>query len=194
MIRHSTGTSAPYTVRWYLAILGNIALWAIIAIDAWFLWPTSLGGSTTLVIVNGHSMEPTFSDGDLVIARAGEVSVGDVVVYQPTELGGARVVHRVIGGDGEHGWQVKGDNNSWVDQWSPTDGEVLGSVELHFSGGGRIATLLIQPWLWGFLLFGGALLMLWPGHEETPPSDSTPGRASRADDLVKGRRFTRARA
>lgn len=172
MIRHSTGIGARYTGHWYLSILGNLLLWGIIAIDAWFLWPSSLGGSTTLVIVSGNSMEPTFQDGDLVVARKGPVEVGDVVVYTPTDFGGAHVVHRIVGGDGETGWKVQGDNNSWIDQWSPTDDEVLGSVEIHFSGAGRITEFLIQPFLWGFVLLAAIVLILWPEKEPEDVEDT----------------------
>lgn len=172
MIRHSTGIGARYTGHWYLSILGNILLWGIIAIDAWFLWPSSLGGSTTLVIVSGNSMEPTFSDGDLVIARKGPVEIGDIVVYTPTDFEGAHVVHRVVGGNGVDGWKVQGDNNSWIDQWSPTDDQILGPVAVHFGGAGQIAEFLIQPWLWGFVLLGAIVLILWPDKE--PEDDEEP--------------------
>lgn len=152
-------------------------LWVIIAVDAWFLWPSSLGGSTTLIIVSGSSMVPTLHDGDLVIARRGPVSVGDIVVYQPVDLGGARVVHRLVGGNGVDGWQVQGDNNSWIDQWKPTSDQVVGRVVLRFGGGGRIADFLITPWTWGFILIGAAALVLWPGSEEDEDGSGAAGGA-----------------
>jgi len=178
VIRHSTGIGALRTRRWSLSILGNLVLWAIIAVDAWFLWPTSLGGGTTLIIVSGDSMAPALSDGDLVVAREGEVGPGDIVVYEPTDLGGVRIVHRVVGGDGEEGWLVKGDNNGWVDQWSPTSNEVIGRMEFHFDGAGRVASFLVEPWLWCFVLLGAVVMILWPETEEdrhhlTPVDDAT---------------------
>jgi signal peptidase len=166
VIRHSTGIGARYTGRWYLSILGNLFLWTIIAIDAWFLWPSSLGGGTTIVIVSGNSMEPTYSDGDLVIARKGPVDIGDVIVYTPSDFGGAHVVHRIVGGDGENGWKVQGDNNSWIDQWEPTNEETLGPVVAHIRGAGQITEFLLQPWLWGFVLLAAIVLILWPDPEE----------------------------
>jgi len=175
VIRHSTGTSRRYTAHWYLSVLGNILLWGIIAVDAWFLWPTSLGGSTTLVIVSGNSMEPTFHSGDLVIARSGPVEVGDIVVYRPTELGGAQIVHRLVGGDAVKGWDVKGDNNTWVDQWHPKAAEIVGPVEVHFNGAGRFANFLIEPWFWGFMLLGAVALVVWP--DRAHPDDEEDGDA-----------------
>ena len=56
----------------------------------YFLWPTSLGGCTTLTIVSGHSMEPTYYTGDLVVSRCGDYQVGDIVVYNPPNMGAAR--------------------------------------------------------------------------------------------------------
>jgi signal peptidase len=186
MLRHSTGIGERFTARWYLSILGNGALWLIIAIDAWYLWPSSLGGATTVVIVSGSSMEPTFSDGDLVIAREGPVDIGDIVVYQPAEIGGARVVHRIIGGDPIEGYQIQGDNNGWVDQWSPTQDEIVGRVDVHLPGGGRLAQAIISPWLWGFVLLGAVVLILWPDEfshgerdEEDDEADAATGRDPR---------------
>src|SRR3954470_12606918 len=106
--------------RRLLGVLPAGAWLAVAFVAAWFLWPTSLGGCTTLTIVSGHSMEPTYLTGDLVVSRCGEPAVGEIVVYQPHELGGARIIHRVIGGDGS-GWQIQGDNNGWVDPFSPTN-------------------------------------------------------------------------
>jgi len=185
--RHSTGTGARDTGRWYLSLFANIVLWLIIAVDAWFLWPSSLGGSTTLIVVSGSSMEPTLHDGDLVVARKGPVSLGDIVVYQPASLGGARVVHRLVGGDGVDGWQVQGDNNSWIDQWKPTTSEIVGRVELKFSSGGKVADFLINPWTWGFLLIGAVALILWPDPEEDDDAEAPKGTISR--NAMGGGRF-----
>ena len=61
-----------------LATCGVIAL-------AWFVWlrPVNLGGDVSYVMVQGKSMEPTFHDGDLVIARrGGTYHRGDVVAFR----------------------------------------------------------------------------------------------------------------
>ena len=70
------------------------AAWVLGAVVVgWFLWPTSLGGCTTLTIVSGHSMEPTYYTGDLVVSRCGDVGVGDVITYRPPDIDGVRVYH-----------------------------------------------------------------------------------------------------
>ncbi|NTV39650.1 MAG: S26 family signal peptidase, partial [Demequinaceae bacterium] len=73
--------TGEWTTRRYLSLIGNLLIWAIVAIDAFYLWPTQLQGSTSMVIVSGRSMEPTYFSGDLVIARKMDPTVGDVIVY-----------------------------------------------------------------------------------------------------------------
>ena len=180
MIRHATDTGVKDSRR-YLSVFGNLVLWSVIIIDAWFLWPASLGGNTSLIIVSGDSMEPTFSSGDLVIARKGEPDIGDVIVYEPPEAQGARVVHRIIAGDAENGWVLQGDNNDWRDPWFPTDDQVVGIVRLHFPRVGLMGTVLLNPWTWGFLLIIAAGLVLWPDDDDEEDDDI------RDRDLVAGR-------
>jgi len=86
-IRRLTDTG-EWTTRRYLSLLGTLLIWGIVAIDAWYLWPTQLGGDTSIVVVSGHSMEPTFFGGDMVIARKMGPSIGDVIVYAPEGLAG----------------------------------------------------------------------------------------------------------
>lgn len=129
-----------------------------------WLWPAQLGGCTSLVVVSGGSMEPTYAPGDLLVARCGEPAVGDVVVYEPPTVPGARVVHRVVGGDAA-GWELQGDANDWLDPWQPEQGHVLGRVVLHLPGLG-ITGVLLDPLLWVALVVVGAGLALWPGREE----------------------------
>lgn len=148
-------------VRRYLGVLGNVLIWVIVFIDAWFLWPTSLGGDTSLVIVSGSSMEPTYFAGDLVIARDMEPSIGDVIVYAPSDLGGSQVVHRIIGGDAESGWELQGDNNDFIDPFYPVADEVKGVVVVHYTNLGRLSALLLNPLVWACVLVVSIALLLW---------------------------------
>ena len=61
-------------------VLRSVIVWTLVAGAAYLLWPTGLGGCTTLTIVSGHSMEPTYHTGDVVLSRCGTPQVGDVVV------------------------------------------------------------------------------------------------------------------
>lgn len=156
-------------VTWSRRLLGrasDVLLCVVAGVAAFFLWPTSLGGCTTLTVVSGHSMEPTYHTGDLVVSRCGEPRVGDVVVYQPSELGGGRIIHRIVDGDGEQGWVLQGDNNAWLDPFSPTDAEVLGVATVHVPKVGLVARWITSPLVWGSFIVLAIALLLWPRAEE----------------------------
>ncbi len=191
MIRHTTGAGAHTRVRRLLSFLGNTALWVVIAFNAYFLWPATLGGATTFIIVSGHSMEPEYHTGDLVVARAGVPSIGDNIVYTPEGYGNAKVVHQVIGGDAETGWVVKGINNSWTDPWTPKGDEVVGIVTVLLPNFGRFAGFLISPILWGGILFIALALLLWPSpHDDDGDEGQEPsGEVSRVSPSVAGARL-----
>src|ERR1051325_5089533 len=86
--------------------------------------PIQFGGQAAYVIVNGISMEPGMHRGDLAILRqASDYQVGDVVTYRHPQIG--PVIHRIIARDGDH-LVFKGDNNSWIDGYRPTQEECIG--------------------------------------------------------------------
>lgn len=157
--------------------VANVALVAFLVGAVWALWPSNLGGCTTMTIVSGHSMEPTYYTGDLVVSRCGEAAVGDVVVYQPARENGGRVIHRIVGGDAEAGWRMQGDNNDFIDPWAPTEDEVLGVARLHVPHLGAVAAILLAPLTWMSVLVLAAAVLMWPsrrGTTSTDASDSVP--------------------
>ncbi len=153
---------------------GDVLFLVAALVVGYFLWPTSLGGCTTLTIVSGHSMEPTYYTGDLVVSRCGDYQVGDVVVYNPPNVGTARVIHRIIGGDGATGWVMQGDNNDFIDPWEPTDDRVLGKAVLHLPKVGLVGSVLVSPITWVSLLLLAAALVIWPAKPEQPDDDEEP--------------------
>ena len=155
-----------------LFILGALVL-------GYFLWPSSLGGCTTLTIVSGQSMEPTYYTGDLVVSRCADYAVGDVVVYNPPNVGSARVIHRIIDGDAESGWVIQGDNNDFVDPWTPTNERILGASTLHLPKVGLLGTVLVSPMTWISLLLVAAALVIWPGK---PTPGVAPEELAQDDD------------
>ncbi|MFI2753161.1 signal peptidase I [Cellulomonas sp. P22] len=152
--------------------VANVALVAFLLGAVWALWPSNLGGCTTLTIVSGHSMEPTYYTGDLVVSRCGEAGVGDVVVYRPARENGGRVIHRVVGGDAETGWRMKGDNNDFTDPWTPTADEVLGVARLHVPHLGAVAAILLAPLTWMSVLVLAAAVLMWPSRRATAGDDA----------------------
>ncbi|WP_421732298.1 signal peptidase I [Cellulomonas sp.] len=164
--------------RRVLRAVPTMLLWAAFAVAAFLLWPTNLGGCTTLTIVTGQSMEPTFHTGDLVVTRCTSPSVGDVIVYQPHELDGPRIIHRVIGGDAS-GWEIQGDNNDWVDPFSPTGDEVLGVQWFSVPKVGLAVQAITSPWIWASLIVLAIAILVWPrdDDEDDEGADETPAAA-----------------
>lgn len=170
----------------------------------YFFWPTTLGGCSTLTIVSGRSMEPTYQSGDLVWSRCGEAAIGDIVVYTPPDTDGARVIHRIIGGDGVDGWILQGDNNSFTDPWSPDDSLVVGVAAVHIPRLGSAVYAVANPYIWGSLLLLAAAVYLWPraepeaeaGVEDAAESSTDEGSTdgAAADDEADTGAVTVARA
>ena len=144
------------------ALGARVGLLALLASLVYVFWPSSLGGCSTMTIVSGHSMEPTYLTGDLVWSRCGEPAVGDVVVYTPPGNEGARVIHRIIGGNGEDGWILQGDNNDFVDPWNPDNSHVVGIATVHIPHLGNVMYALGNPYVWGSLLLLAAAIVVWP--------------------------------
>ena len=149
----------------------SAVLVAFVAAVVYFFWPTTLGGCSTLTIVSGHSMEPTYYTGDLVWSRCGDAQVGDVVVYTPPDTGGARVIHRIIGGNGADGWLLQGDNNDFVDPWAPDDALVVGVAQVHVPRVGSVVYVVANPYVWGSLLLIATAIYLWPRPDTGDAAD-----------------------
>jgi signal peptidase len=150
-------------------------------IAAGFLaWPQHYGGDTGYTIVSGHSMNPRYHTGDLLITRGhSSYHVGQIVVYQvPKEQPGAGffVVHRLIGGDNAHGWTTKGDNNPSEDIWHPHDLDIQGAVMTMIPKGGYLLRQLRNPLL--YALLGGcyAGYLMWPRARAEDGPDPQPQR------------------
>jgi signal peptidase I len=115
------------------AVLVLVLAWDLIA-------PVQLGGRVSYVNVRGISMEPTLVTGDLlVMRRQAAYDVGQIVAFE-TDMSGAIVVHRVVDVVGER-YLLKGDNNAFIDRFTPTADEIVGAEALTIPGGERIATL-----------------------------------------------------
>jgi signal peptidase I len=129
--------SGRRTARRLLSALTTVALLALVAL----LWPAPFGGAVSYVMVSGASMEPTMHLGDVVVLREqSSYQRGDVVAYRipKGEVGaGAKVIHRIVGGNGRRGFVTRGDNNRSDDPWRPRTEDVVGKrwVLLPRAGG-----------------------------------------------------------
>ena len=143
----------------------------VVIVTAWFalLRPTGLGGPATFIIVSGNSMEPTYSDGDLVVLhKASEYTSGDIVAYpMMTHFDTGRlVIHRVVGHDAE-GIITQGDNRETEDPWRPTNEDIRGAAWLHIPKLGSYMAWLQQPNHLGGLAAGIILMGGIGGAAET---------------------------
>lgn len=170
------------TVGSWVVLLVFVAAWAM------FLRPQFLGGNAAFIGVQGVSMTPTMPDGAMALAqRDSTYRVGDVIAYRiPDGRPGAgnRIVHRIVGGDGEAGFVTRGDHNTWDDVWRPRTGDVVGRVVVgHVPGvAGAFAALGRPP---VFAAVAGALTFLavvWPrrrgeheADDEEAVEESRPG-------------------
>ena len=163
-----------HAMRIILATAPSVVIAAVLLLGAWLLLaPSQLGGGTRYAVVEGSSMEPGLSRGDLVFVRAkGEPAPGDVVLYEDAELG-ARVLHRVT--DVESGRLVlQGDANDFVDDARPRPSEVVGAYWFSVPHAGAVLLWLAQPLHAALLAFVLTLVALAGGGAARPsPSRET---------------------
>ena len=94
----------------------------------------SFSGNVKARIVLTGSMEPAISAGDVIITTPITRKVpmiNDVVAYQAKRFNGEDVAvfsHRIIGGDIENGFIMKGDANKSPDPQKPKGEDILGVV------------------------------------------------------------------
>lgn len=118
-------------------------------------------------IVLTGSMAPAIHTGDVIITtpvtRKTPVK-GDVIAYQAKRFNGDSVAvfsHRIIGGDINSGFIVKGDANKTPDTQRPMRGDILGVVIFVIPYIGNLLTpkalFLLVPCIFGFWLILDAM-------------------------------------
>jgi signal peptidase I len=124
----------------------NWAVFSLVVAGAYLLaGPTAIGGPASYVIVDGTSMEPTYDDGDLIIAFERDIyAVGDNIVYDaPVDLQ-FNVIHRIIAST-EGGFITQGDNRDEPDRWIAPHETIHGAARFHIPNGGALIAFLRQP-------------------------------------------------
>ena len=127
----------------------------------------SFGGVVKARIVLTGSMEPSISPGDIIITTPitrKEPKVGDVIAYQAKRFNGENVAvfsHRIISGDLQRGFVVKGDANRSPDNQKPKAPDILGVVIFVIPFLGNILTpkalFLLVPCIFGLWLIMDAM-------------------------------------
>lgn len=126
------------------------ALWAFVGGLVILTFCARLTGLTNWVVVAGHSMEPNFYTGDLILLWNTESwEVGDTVMYS-IDIGGAsnyNIIHRLVSGDPANGWHARGDNKPDEDPWIIPQANVAGEEILRVPAVGNLMTVVRGPTL-----------------------------------------------
>lgn len=143
------------TLSGFFNAAGLVLVVATVVFWAMFLRPQSLGGPAAYVLVSGKSMEPRYHTGDLVLVeRQSHYHVGEVIAYRVPKgdpMAGSQVIHRIIGGDAQHGFVVQGDNRTAPDVWRPKAADIVGAKELRLPGAVVVLQFLRSPLLLGLM-------------------------------------------
>jgi signal peptidase I len=147
-----------------MKILLEIIVLAAIVVT---LWPAPVGGRLGIVVVAGHSMEPTYALEDIVVTWKRPVEIGDVALFTVTNESGEKgsVIHRIADRD-ERGWITQGDNNGWLDPWVVQDDQILGQPLFALHGAGRLLEIYRSPLAIGVLAGAAVFLWLWPEPDD----------------------------
>jgi signal peptidase len=127
-----------------LGSVATIAGYFLAAVLVTFSVLSSTGFVKARVVLTG-SMQPTINPGDIVITAPItriEPKIDDVAAYQARRFDGAPVgvfTHRIIDGNVQTGWILKGDNNPSPDVQKPKNNDILGVV------------IFVIPWLGNLL-------------------------------------------
>lgn len=127
----------------------------------------SFTGVVKARIVLTGSMAPAINTGDVIfttpVSRKTPV-IGDVIAYQAKRFNGDSVAvfsHRIVGGDMQSGFIVKGDSNKTPDTQRPMRGDILGVVIFVIPYIGNLLTpkalFLLVPCIFGFWLILDAM-------------------------------------
>ena len=158
-----------------LLVIGLCAFWAL------FLRPQSLGGPAGYVLVSGHSMLPRLHTGDLVLVEhQSSYHVGQVIAYHVPKgdpMQGAQVIHRIVGGNAQHGFVVQGDNRTAPDVWRPKPGDIVGAKALRIPNAVLVLQYLRSPLLLGLLAASFVFVHLLAGRKREE-EDAAPAAPS----------------
>jgi signal peptidase I len=118
-----------------------------------------------LRVVLSGSMLPVLKIGDVVVVESTKYrqpKLNDIVLYTARALDGTPVTtyaHRIIDGNKQDGWIIKGDNNDQPDYGVKKNSDVTGVVLFNIPKVGRI----LSPIPIALILIGGWLISLAGG-------------------------------
>lgn len=144
----------------------NFAAIGLTVAAASFMWPAVLGGSSQVIAVHGHSMEPTYFSGDLVVLDTEAApEIGNVIVFhipQDEPADGQLVVHRVVGVRDDGTYITQGDNAANPDVFLTTRADIVGSPRFSVPHGGQAIATVGSPIGLAAVTGGLCTVLLWP--------------------------------
>jgi signal peptidase len=116
-------------------------------------------------------MLPHYHTGDLVLVEQhSSYHVGQVIAYRVPKgdaMSGAQVIHRIIGGDAQHGFIVQGDNRTAPDVWHPKPRDIVGAKALRIPNAVIVLQFLRSPLFLALLAACFVFVrVLLPGDDE----------------------------
>lgn len=124
--------------------------WVTAALMLCMLWPTRLGGATTVLVVQGNSMYPTLANGDLVLARSQDrYHSGQIVVFDvqfPGSSSRLRVMHRILAIAADGTVTTRGDNRATSDEFGTTTDDIIGEAVATVPRGGTVLWFMSRWW------------------------------------------------
>jgi signal peptidase len=148
------------------------------------------GSPISYVVVSGHSMEPTFHTGDVVVLRsAARYHRGQVLGYTIPSGGpgaGLIVIHRVIGGDARSGYVMRGDNKRYADPWRPRPEDVVGHELFMIPKVGLAIRFIRSPI--GYAAVAGLITVMIALGGGKAPERERGGDGTEAGDVAPRRR------
>jgi signal peptidase I len=160
------------------SIASMVLLLALCVFWAMFLRPQSLGGPAGYVLVSGHSMNPLYHTGDMILVEHhSSYRVGDIIAYHVPKgdpMAGDQVIHRIVGGNATHGFIVQGDNRTAPDVWRPKNTDIVGSAAFQIPQAVVLLQFMRSPVLLGLLAasFVFVFLLTSKKEEQDPEPDS----------------------
>jgi signal peptidase I len=114
-------------------------------------------------------MEPGFHQGDLVMIRkAPYYHLGDIVAYEHPGVG--HIFHRIVDRN-IRGFVLQGDNNPFLDNYYPAQGEVIGKLWVHIPKAGNVLNTLRQPGYFTAIVIGFVFLAVVPSDKSDQPKN-----------------------
>jgi signal peptidase len=168
----------------------NLAMRVLVIVavvyGVFFSLRVALGTEYAIVVVEGVSMNPTYTEGDLLVVQGIPetrcIEVHDVIVFHDPYDWDTLILHRVVDVytlNDQMIFRTKGDNNDYADPWLVRDEHVVGTVLQKLPYVGGAVTAIQSPYGMG-LLFTMIVVLISLEAVSSMGGHTGGGRASKA--------------